>query len=88
MAYAILRTAKLKSFGEIGGSLAHTFRERHTPNADPDLTPANEHAGASEAADALAAIRERLPEKRRSDAVLCIEYFIGRSPEWQGDDRA
>lgn len=88
MAYAILRTAKLKSFGEIGGSLAHTFRERHTPNADPDLTPTNEHAGASEAADALAAIRERLPEKRRSDAVLCIEYFIGRSPEWQGDDRA
>jgi hypothetical protein len=29
-----------------------------------------------------------LPEKRRSDAVLCIEYFIGRSPEWEGDDRA
>jgi hypothetical protein len=29
-----------------------------------------------------------LPEKRRSDAVLCIEYFIGRSPNWNGDDSA
>lgn len=30
------------------------------------------------------AISERLPEKRRSDAVLCIEYMITASPEWDG----
>lgn len=88
MAYAILRTAKLKSFGEIGGSLAHTFRDRETPNADVARTPLNEHWGPETAADVQRAIREVLPEKRRSDAVLCIEYFIGRSPEWQGDDAA
>lgn len=88
MAYAILRTAKLKSFGEIGGSLAHTFRDRETPNADPTRTPANEHWGPETSADVQRAIREVLPEKRRSDAVLCIEYFIGRSPNWDGDDGA
>lgn len=88
MAYAILRTTKLKSFGEIGGSLAHTFRDRETPNADPTRTPLNAHWGARSSAEALAAIRGRLPEKHRSDAVLCIEYFVGRSPDWNGDDGA
>jgi hypothetical protein len=88
MAYAILRTAKLKSFGEIGGSLAHTFRERETHNADPALKLANEHWGAKTGAGALAAIRDALPAKYRSDAVLCIEYFVGHSPEWRGDDTA
>jgi hypothetical protein len=88
MAYAILRTAKLKSFGEIGGSLAHTFRERETHNADPALKLANEHWGAETGAGALAAIRAALPAKYRSDAVLCIEYFVGHSPEWRGDDTA
>jgi hypothetical protein len=88
MPYAILRTAKLKTFGEIGGSLAHTYRDRETLNADPARTPLNEHWGPETAAEVQKAIRERLPEKRRSDAVLCIEYFIGRSPEWQGDDVA
>lgn len=86
MSYAILRVAKLKSLGEIGGSLAHTFRERPTPNAAPERTHANEHWGAATGAEALAAIRNLLPEKRRSDAVLCIEYFVGRSPAWRGDD--
>lgn len=88
MAYAILRTAKLKSFGEIGGSLAHTYRDRETLNADPARTPENEHWGPATSAEVQRAIRERLPDKHRSDAVLCIEYFIGRSPEWQGDDAA
>ncbi|WP_350608872.1 plasmid recombination protein, partial [Pseudoalteromonas sp. AC40-MNA-CIBAN-0181] len=29
-------------------------------------------------------IKDRLPEKRRADAVLCIEYLITASPEWEG----
>lgn len=82
MAYAILRTAKLKSFGEIGGSLAHTFRTRDTPNADPLRLGDNEHDGPTSDEEIMAAIKARLPEKRRSDAVLCIEYFIGASPEF------
>lgn len=83
MNYAILRTAKLKSFGEIGGSLAHTYRTRHTPNADPTRAHLNEHQEAT-AQEVSAAIRARLPDKRRGDAVLCIEYFIGASPEFFG----
>lgn len=87
MAYAILRTTKLKSFGEIGASLAHTFRDRETHNADPSLTPLNETWGAQTSPEALNLIRERLPEKYRSDAVLCIEYLVARSPHWIGDDK-
>ena len=30
------------------------------------------------------AIQLRLPEKRRSDAVLCIEHLITASPTWSG----
>jgi hypothetical protein len=30
MNYAILRTAKLKTMGNIGGSLAHSYRTRKT----------------------------------------------------------
>ncbi|PGH59479.1 recombinase [Azospirillum palustre] len=81
MAYAILRAAKLKSMGNIGGSIAHTFRSRDTPNADPERTPQNEHIGPATPEAVKAGIAARLPEKRRSDAVLCIEYFIGASPE-------
>lgn len=81
MPYAILRTAKLKSAGEIGGSLAHTFRTRETPNADSSMTPFNRHIGATSADEVKAKIEARLPAKRRKDAVLCIEYFIGASPE-------
>lgn len=88
MSYAILRTAKLKSMGEIGGSLAHTFRTRDTPNADPHRAELNEHGNGDCPESVKAALKARLPEKRRSDAVLCVEYFIGASPEHfaQGND--
>ena len=83
MNYAILRTAKLKTMGNIGSSLAHSYRTIETPNADPNLTPKNHHTVATPEA-VKKAIQNRLPEKRRSDAVLCIEYLITASPEWEG----
>lgn len=83
MRYAILRTAKLKTMGNIGSSLAHNYRTIETPNADPNRTPKNEHSVATSEA-VKKAIKNRLPEKRRSDAVLCIEYLITASPEWDG----
>jgi hypothetical protein len=83
MAFAILRAEKLKTMGNIGGSLAHNYRSIETPNADSLKTPDNFHSLPN--AEAVKnAISERLPEKRRSDAVLCIEYMITASPEWQG----
>ena len=83
MSFAILRISKLKHFGNIGGSLAHNYRDRETHNADSDLSVMNEHS--LENSDAVKnAITARLPEKRRSDAVLCIEHLITASPEWEG----
>ncbi|WP_201503164.1 MobV family relaxase [Psychrobacter cibarius] len=83
MEYAILRTAKLKTMGNIGGSLAHNYRTIDTPNADPKRTSENEHTVATPEA-VKQAIQDLLPEKRRSDAVLCVEYLITASPNWKG----
>ena len=83
MSFAILRTAKLKSFGEIGGSLSHNYRDRPTPNANPQQTPLNEHS-LQNAELVMNAIKDKLPEKRRKDAVLCVEYLITASPDWVG----
>ncbi|MDE2422466.1 MAG: plasmid recombination protein [Gammaproteobacteria bacterium] len=78
---AILRVAKLKSMGEIAGSLAHTFRDRETLNADPDKTPDNEHSSI-DAKTVKQAILHRLPSKLRKDNVLVIEHLITASPEY------
>jgi len=83
MAYAILRVQKLKTMGDIGGSISHNYRTRYTPNADPSKTVNNEH-DLQTAAEALEAIKGRIPEKHRKDAVLCVEHLITASPEWAG----
>lgn len=83
MSFAILRTAKLKSFGEIGGSLSHNYRDRPSPNANSQLTQNNENS-LSSAQLVMSAIKDKLPEKRRKDAVLCVEYLITASPDWVG----
>ncbi len=79
--FAILRLAKLKTLGHVAGSAAHSYRTRETPNANREAQASNEHSHDSpkELVDALKA---RLPEKRRKDAVLGLEYFVGASPEW------
>ena len=79
--YAILRTQKLKATGAVWRSLKHAFREQPTPNADPAKAAQNAHLGATSAAEAMQRVRDRLPEKRRKDAVLAIEYLITASPE-------
>jgi len=87
MSIAILRTAKLKTFGNIAASLAHTYRTRDTPNADPDRSQDNSHSHRAPE-EVLEALRVRLPEKRRKDAVLALEFFVGASPQWfEGKNR-
>lgn len=83
MSFAIYRTAKLGSFGEIGGSLSHTYRTRPTPNADENKLHLNKHIFETynQCFDAL---KNAIPEKRRSNAVLCIEHLITASPDWNG----
>lgn len=83
MSFAIYRTAKLKSMGEIGGSLSHTYRTRPTPNADENKLHLNKHIFETYN-QCFHALKNSIPEKRRSNAVLCIEHLITASPEWEG----
>lgn len=82
MKYAILRTKKLKEWGNICASLEHNFRERLTPNADENRTTLNVHIGANSTAEVREQIEKGLPAKYRADCVKCVEYLITASPEW------
>lgn len=82
MAYAIMRAKKLKTAGSVGAALQHCFRERETLNADEDRTAQNVHLVATSTDQAMGLMRDRLPEKRRKDAVLAVEYVMTASPEW------
>lgn len=82
MAFAIMRCKKLKGLGSVASSLKHAYRERETPNADPKLTPSNGLELSRSTDEAMVLIRNRLPEKRRKDAVLAVEYLMTASPEW------
>ena len=82
-AYAIMRCKKLAKMGNVVASLKHAYRERETPNADASRTPDNEHRAASSTDEAMGRIRELLlPDKRRKDAVLAVEYVMTASPDW------
>jgi len=80
--FAIMRSKKLKSMGNAAASLKHNFRERETLNADPERLPDNEHRVSESTSEAMGKLRDRLPEKRRKDAVIGVEYLMTASPEW------
>jgi len=78
-----MRAKKLATAGGVAASLKHHFRERPTPNADAERTSENEHYGPSTStSQAMGQLRDLLPEKRRKDAVLAVEYLMTASPEW------
>lgn len=79
---AIMRSEKLSSMGSVAGALQHCYRERETHNADANRTPENRHFAAKSVDEAMGKLRELLPEKRRKDAVLAVEYVLTASPEW------
>lgn len=81
-AFVILRTTKINSFGGMSASLQHTFRERETPNADPERGKENEILiGRDSAEGVVQAWKDQAPEKVRKNAVLAIEYLVTASPE-------
>jgi len=82
--YAIMRCAKIKSMGSAAASLQHLYRERETPNSDPARQSENRfmHGDQATTDAAMGRLRERLPEKRRKDAVVCVEYVFTASPGW------
>ena len=82
MAFAIMRAKKLNGMGAVAASLQHCYRDRDTPNADAERTADNDHRAAQSTNEAMGKLRELLPEKRRKDAVLAVEYVMTASPEW------
>jgi hypothetical protein len=80
--FAILRTKKLKTKKQISGSARHTYRDDPPLNADPTRTHLNQYDRARSAKQLLEAVSARLPDSRRKDAVLTIEYLVGASPDW------
>ncbi|WP_414552533.1 MobV family relaxase [Anabaena sp. CCY 0017] len=81
---AILRVGKLKSFGNVGGSEAHTARLQETTNADPEKTNIrligdNDHPLEEIVKTKIASSTKHKPRK---NAVLCSEMFLSASPEY------
>jgi len=68
--------------GSVAASMQHCYRERNTHNADQERTPDNQHLVAKSTDEAMGKLRALLPEKRRKDAVLAVEYVMSASPEW------
>ena len=83
-ALAILRVEKLKSFGNVGGSEAHTARLQDTPNADPTKTNIRLIGNSNDPPlEELvqAKISKSTKHKPRKDAVLCSELYV--RPFWK-----
>lgn len=82
MSYAIMRTAKLKTVGNVAGACAHIERTIGTPNADPARTPQNEWLiGGPKMFEAAQKTWEKLDRKPRKNAVHGIEVLMTASPE-------
>ena len=89
--FCILRTAKLRTDGNVAGSISHALRARETPNADPEIenwTNFNKKGedGISHIPDnvfdqAMARYRKTLPKKIGKGRVPCIELLATVSPE-------
>jgi hypothetical protein len=77
-----MRAKKLANMGSVAASMQHCYRERETHNADQERTPDNQHLVAKSTDEAMGKLRALLPEKRRKDAVLAVEYVMTASPEW------
>jgi len=77
-----MRAKKLANMGSVAASMQHCYRERETHNADQERTPNNQHLVAKSTDEAMGKLRALLPEKRRKDAVLAVEYVMTASPEW------
>ena len=77
--YAICRVQKRHDLKQIGRSEGHNLRAYQTAHADPDGSAPRVLFGSKGLTTQL---REMLPEKRRKDAVLAFEVFLGASPEW------
>lgn len=78
--FAIWRVKKHSSPGLLFSAMGHCFRDRDTPNADPDKTSNNVHMASSSTKEAMRMIRQRVDDKRRKDSVMAVEHVMTASP--------
>ena len=80
--YAIMRTDKHHTMGEIAAMGKHNERTRDTPNADPNRLGENVRlVGSGDwVADAQARLAEATNPHFRPDAIRGVEVFMGVSP--------
>jgi len=83
--YAIMRTEKHHTMGEIAAMGKHNERTRDTPNADPERLAANVRLVGSGnwVADAQARLDEATNPRFRPDAIRGVEVFMGVSPAFK-----
>jgi hypothetical protein len=83
--YAILRTEKLKTLGNVGGSSAHVMRmlADGQANVDPSRTKLNKTFVGS--GNPFADVKAALPDKYRKNAVLAVEVLMTASPDFFQD---
>lgn len=89
MAYAILRTQKMSTNGQMGGMQKHNDRQGKTwsvKNADKDLTWRNDNWTLPETTNIIEAVEKNIKDHKvkgiRNDSVRCIEVLMTFSPEW------
>ena len=83
MSFAIVRTAKLKTAGNLGGLNNHLERKTEVPNADAELSHLNRRkVGTGDLAkDVAKRLQAAGIEKPRKNAVLAIEHLMTASPK-------
>lgn len=89
--FCIFRTAKLKTNGNVAGSISHALRTRETPNADPQIEnwtnmnvkgdDGKSHLPENALEQAMARYKKTLPKKMGKGRVPCIELLMTVSPE-------
>ncbi|NJO65321.1 MAG: plasmid recombination protein [Richelia sp. RM2_1_2] len=82
MAFTICRIQKIKSWGALARSEAHTARKVNTPNANPQIKNL-EVIVSSDNLDLEMKVRNKIgSQKYRSDAVLAVEMLLSASAEY------
>lgn len=85
MSYAILRTRKITTEGQIGGMQKHNDRTNNVLNADAELTHMNSTFSISKSNDLRTDIEQRLSvldSKVKKNNVLAIEHLMTFSPDF------
>jgi len=83
MHFAVMRAEKIRNIGVLATRIKHATRELPPEHADPTKKGLNSTmVGRETAAGVLGDFRALWPQKRRKDAVLCVEYMMSASHEW------